>query len=115
MQIVYVAGPYRAETAEMRARNIRLAGGVAIMLWSEGFAALCPHRNSANMDGAVPDEEFLEGSLEMLRRCDAVLMMPGWEKSEGSVAERDTATLMNIPVFEFPNFPDETLKARRPQ
>ena len=106
MKIVYVAGAYRAPDDNQRDRNIKLAGGVAAMLWAEGFAALCPHMNSARMDGVAPDEAFLAGSLEMLARCDAVVMMPGWEMSEGSRREREKAILLNIPTYDFPQFPE---------
>ena len=42
---------------------------------------------------------WLEGDLEMLRRCDAVLVVPGWEKSSGTRAEIAEANACGIPVF----------------
>jgi hypothetical protein len=33
-------------------------------------------------------------------------MIPGWEKSEGSIAERRLAEKLGKPVWEWPDMPD---------
>jgi len=41
-----------------------------------------------------------EGDLEMIRRgVDGMLMLPGWCDSVGSVAERELAKELGLPVF----------------
>jgi hypothetical protein len=87
MRIAYIAGPYRAATKEGIDANIERARDVAIKWWKRGYAAICPQANSAHMDGEVPDEVFLEGTMEMMRRADVVVMMDGWLDSKGAVAE----------------------------
>lgn len=99
MKVIYIAGPYRASTSYQVTSNIENARRIAGLVWARGFAALCPHMNSAHMDGAAPDLEFLEGTLELMRRCDGVMMIPGWESSEGARAERAEAERLAIPVF----------------
>jgi hypothetical protein len=37
--------------------------------------------------------------MEILSRCDFVIMTPDWEKSEGARKERDKAIALGIPVF----------------
>ena len=64
------------------------------------FAVLCPHTMNAHFDGLACDDYFLRSTLEMMRRCDAVLMVPGWRASKGAMAERDEAIKLGIPVFE---------------
>lgn len=49
----------------------------------------------------LSDRFWLEGTLELLRRCDAVLLVPGWEKSSGTRAEIEEAERLGIPVAEF--------------
>ena len=39
----------------------------------------------------APDEAFLEGDLEMIRRCDTIVVTPGWENSSGSIGEIELA------------------------
>ena len=53
-----------------------------------------------NYPGTLPDEFWLEGTLELLRRCDAVFLIPGWEQSTGSRSELDEATRLGLPVFD---------------
>lgn len=99
MKLVYVAGPYRAKDSWEIEQNIRRAETLALDVWRAGFAAICPHTNTRFYQGAAPDQLWLDGDLEMLRRCDAVLLVPGWEKSSGTIAEITEANARNIPVF----------------
>ena len=93
MKLAYIAGPYRAATVYGIKENIRRAEAVALKWWKKGYAVICPHANTSLFDGELPDETFLEGTMEMLRRSDVVVMMPGWEKSAGSIAEREEALM----------------------
>ncbi len=103
MKCVYVSGPYSAPTPVGRQRNINRAWEVASRVWGlEGAYAVCPHANTANMDGAAgPDdyEKFIEADLDLVVRCDAVLMLRGWRESRGAVRERDAAIREGMPVF----------------
>ena len=91
MEIAYIAGPYRAATVYGIKENIRRAEAVALKWWKKGYAVICPHANTALFDGELPDEAFLDGTLEMLRRSDVVVLMQGWQKSRGAVAEHAEA------------------------
>lgn len=99
MRVIAIAGPYRAPSEWEVTANIRRAEAVALAVWKLGAAALCPHKNTAYFGGAAPDEVWLEGALEMLRRCDAVLAVEGWQKSEGATLEITCAQEASIPVF----------------
>jgi nucleoside 2-deoxyribosyltransferase len=100
MKLIYIAGPYRAYLPDGKInisgvhQNIEEAGKVALKYWQAGNAVICPHKNTAYFDGAAPDEVWLEGDLEMIRRCDAVVMMKGWENSKGSIKEHELAQLL---------------------
>lgn len=99
MNVVYIAGPYRGPNAWAIAENVRTAERAALEVWKMGAAALCPHTNTANFQGAAPDEVWLEGDLEMLRRCDAVYALPTFHLSTGAKAEIAEAERRHIPVF----------------
>ena len=64
-----------------------------------GHVALCPHSMTRFYQGVLPDEVWLEGTLELLRRCDAALFLEGWEQSEGSRAEMDEADRLRVAVL----------------
>jgi hypothetical protein len=100
MKIIYVAGPYRADGWHNVWENIMAARDVARKLWLEGWAVVCPHANSILMDGPdIPARTFLDGDIEILRRCDALFAMRGWERSEGARAEIAEAKRMGLEII----------------
>ena len=98
-RIVYVAGPFRASSTWAIEQNIRKAEEAALNIWRVGAVALCPHLNTRFFQGAAPDEVWLSGDLELLRRCDAVLMLPNWEDSAGSTVEYKYALAWGLKVL----------------
>lgn len=99
--LCYVAGPYRDPRGPWFIQaNIRAAETVALSLWQRGYPAICPHLNTAMMDGAAADEIWLAGDLVMLARCDAVVLVSGWQRSTGTRAEVEFARERGIPIFE---------------
>jgi len=99
VRVVYIAGPFRGPSAWDIEENIRRAERLALEAWRAGFAVICPHTNTRFFQGAAPDEVWLEGDLEILRRCDAVLLTSDWERSSGARAEVAAARAARIPVF----------------
>lgn len=97
--VVYIAGPYRSPSANGILLNIIAAREVATLVWSIGAAAICPHLNTALMDGVARDADFLAGDLEILRRCDALFAMPTWKRSEGAKGEVAEAKRLGLPVL----------------
>ncbi len=86
-QVVYVAGPFRADSHWEIEGNIRRAEEYALLLWLEGYAVICPHANTRFYQDVAPDETWLDGDLEIVSRCDIIAMVLGWEKSSGSREE----------------------------
>ena len=99
MKVAYIAGPYRGETESAVVTNIRHAEKYAIKYWKLGYAVVCPHKNSALFGGLAPDEVWLAGDLEILGRCDVVVMIPGWTRSVGAVAEELHARRLGLEII----------------
>src|SRR4051794_37208641 len=99
MKMVFVAGPYRAPDEWEVERNIRRAEALALELWRLGLSVICPYKNTAHFGGAAPDQVWLEGAKEAVRRCDAVVCTPDWERSEGARGEVELANELGMPVF----------------
>lgn len=104
MTLVYVAGPFRAKPDAanqwVQWQNVLRAAALALEVWKvPGAVAICPHLNTAFYEGSAPAETWLNGDLEILRRCDAVLMTRDWELSEGARAEKAFAEQHGIPVL----------------
>lgn len=99
-KLVYIAGPYRSATPYGVLLNIQAAREVAARVWPiRGLAAVCPHTNTAHMEGLAPDDAFLEGTMEMMRRCDAVLLVGTWMDSDGARKEVIEANALGLPIL----------------
>ena len=101
MIAVYIAGPYRASTQTVIDRHVRRASKVGAELCALGYAALVPHSMTAHWDDhyGVSIEAIMAADFELLGRCDVVLVLPGWEASEGTKAEIAHAEACGIPVY----------------
>lgn len=100
MKVVYIAGKYRGPNAWAVEQNIRAAEEVAARVWAMGLVALCPHANTRHMlEGVCSEEHALAGTLELMRRCDAVLCVSNWFDSIGATNEVYEAKRMGLPVF----------------
>jgi hypothetical protein len=99
MKLVFISGKYRGDVDA----NIAHAKKAAIRLWQAGYVVLCPHLNSAHFDGLCPDEVWLAGDIEMLKRCDIIFMLSNWRDSEGARNELEIATTLGMGImFEVP-------------
>jgi len=93
-RILYIAGPYRADTINEIYDNIAEARKRMIWAWRNGWIPICPHTNSALIDGIIPDKSILQGYKEIVPLCDAILLGSwgiGWHKSVGSIEEYTVA------------------------
>lgn len=99
MKVAYISGPYRAPSIDGTYNNIHNARRIAREYWLKGYAVICPHMNTAMMDGRDTDEMFLDGDIEILKRCDAIVMIEGWENSIGARMELAAAERHGLEVI----------------
>ena len=100
MKIIYCGGSYRAPTVWQVEQNIQAARQLGAEVARRGAYPVIPHANTAHFDGLQDDEFWLNGTLELLRRCDAVMLVPGWRGSSGTCGEVEEAHRLGLPVFE---------------
>ncbi len=100
MRIVFLSGKFRAPKPYGIELNCRAAEDVSLEISKIGAVALAPHLLSRHFQGSLPDQFWIDGAIELMKRCDAVFMIPGWENSSGSIAERQIALDRGMPVFE---------------
>ncbi len=100
MKLVYVAGPYRAKTIHQVKANVRAAELRAEDVVRAGHYPIVPHLCTAYLDGLAPDEHFLAGTLEAMRRCDEVWLTEGWEHSHGTRLEIAEAWRLGKDVYD---------------
>jgi hypothetical protein len=97
--VVYIAGPLRGATAWDVEQNIRRAEEVAVRVARAGGIPICPHANTRFINSQQTDEFWLEGDLEILRRCDGLVVVEGWENSAGTLGEIACAQAEDIPFI----------------
>ena len=80
---------------------MRKAEDASLRLWKEGWAVICPHKNTAHFGGAmgIPDSVWLEGDLEFLKRCDAIYLLDNWKGSTGAKAEYALARKLGLEIL----------------
>lgn len=123
MKLVYIAGPYRADTKEGVAENIRKAQVIGLSLATNGHKLgvfpVIPHMNTAHFEthtltvsqkfsafiDPVPDEYWLQGTMALMEKCDAVLLThpQAGITSKGTRAEVMRAIELGIPVYDHIN------------
>lgn len=104
MMVVYIAGPFRAAHAWGIEQNVRRAECVAYQVFAGGHVALCPHTNTRHFDGSLPDQIFIDGTLELMRRCDVVIVLPDFQKSQGTLGEIAEARRLEMPLAFLDDF-----------
>jgi hypothetical protein len=100
MKIVYVAGKFAGANDWERYKNVRRAEHLGFAVAEAGAMPLIPHMNTAHFHGTLTDEFWYEGTLELLKRCDAMVLVPGWEDSRGTAEELKWARVVEMPIFE---------------
>jgi len=94
-KLCYIATPYRGPNELVVEQNLLNAAkaAVAFMQQYPEYFPMNPVLNSAGfhhyeelLDG-IGDAYWLNGTKEILNRCNAIYLAPGWEASSGCISE----------------------------
>lgn len=101
MKLVYVAGPFSGPDRAAVEANIDRAESLGVEVASTGAMPVIPHANTSDprFETVQKYQFWIDGTLELLRRCDALILTPDWERSNGARGEELEALRMGIPVF----------------
>ena len=95
MKLVYIAGPY---TVGDTGGNVYNAITYAHKIIDNGSCPIVPHLSHfLHIFSPRPYDDWMKLDLAMLRKCDALLRLPG--KSPGADKEVELAKALDIPVF----------------
>ncbi len=98
-KVIYVAGAFRAPTQWGIMQNVRKAEDASLRLWKKGYAVICPHTMTQHFQNECPDELWLEGCTELLKRCDAIYLLTNYAQSEGSLSELVVAKSLGLKIL----------------
>lgn len=97
--VVYVAGRFRSTDGWKINENVFAAEKAGREVAALGAMPLIPHSIGAHMAGTEDDAFWLTGTLELLRRCDVMLVLPGYQESQGTLGEIAEAQRIGLPVI----------------
>jgi hypothetical protein len=97
--LVYIAGPFRGKTPFDVKCNVHEAEVLGLEVATLGGYPVIPHSMTCHFDKQLTDVFWLAGKMEMLRRCDAIMLSPRWEQSTGARAEKEEAARLELPAF----------------
>jgi hypothetical protein len=114
MKIVFIAGPlttgWDGKDRSFIEGNILRAEAFQIALANAGVGAFCAHTHTSfhhEKGSTAPEAYYYQLDFEILMRAaDAVLAMPGWDKSNGAKKEVAWAIENKLPVF-YPTSPED--------
>lgn len=102
MSIYYICSRYRGKDKTEIDRHIQYAKDLTREALLHGHCAVTPHLYMTDcLNDSDPDERMLglEAALELLEKCDAVIVGKKYGISEGMAAEIAEAKVLNIPVL----------------
>jgi len=98
MKIAMISGKYRGQSQWEVASNIEYARQAAGRLCRRGIFPITPHLNTAYFESLQPDDFWLKGYLEILRRCDMVYVLANYRTSSGALAELAEAKRLGLEI-----------------
>ena len=103
MKIVFIAGPYFGDGDSNKIeQNIREAEKYQIALANAGVGFFCAHNHTEHFEKKAKAPEDFYRKLDMLilqKAADAMIAIPGWERSKGARAEIEWAKKNNLKIF----------------
>lgn len=104
--LIYVAGPYSAPTEEGRLANVEKAMRAGLFLISEGHIPVIPHLShffdvwvERETGERLEVDYYYKSDIEILKRCDGIYMVHGWEGSHGARRELEVAEKEALSVY----------------
>jgi uncharacterized protein DUF1937 len=99
--LVYVAGAFSGANRGVVETNIMRAALRGLEVAKLGACPVVPHSNTSlpEYEAVQPYQFWIEATLELMHRCDALLTVSGWELSSGARGEVTAMERSGKPVF----------------
>jgi len=102
MKKVYIAGKYNDTSVVRCLNNIRVGIIAAVKVLKRGDIPFCPFLDCLFVlvggAGDLTEQHFRDYSIEWLKACDEILLLPSWQRSKGCAAELALAQELGLKV-----------------
>lgn len=93
---LYVSGPMTG----LPEHNYPTFAAATNALVDAGYDVSSPHEIVITKPHGEPTwHDYMRAAVRMLTHCDAIAVLPGWEKSRGALVEIDLARALDMPVL----------------
>lgn len=101
MKRVYVAGAYSADNVLKVFENMRAGMVLAREVLDAGYAPFVPwfDYHFSMIAPGMTLQQYYNYSMAWLEASDAMILVPGWETSNGTKAEIARARELKIPIY----------------
>lgn len=93
---IYISGPITGIDKDKCAAAFNCA---VALLSLKGYEMVSPWHISQVLPQSFTYEDFMDIDMVLLKKCDAILMLPGWENSRGATKELTYAKKNDMKVF----------------
>ena len=93
--IVYISGPMTGVPDYMERFQ-----AAADLLIAKGHTVVNPANMEQVIDGEISYDRILAMDIALLEHCDAICLLPGWQRSKGAKAERVRARELRLVEME---------------
>lgn len=103
MKIIYIAGPMESQCNGNLRQILNWrdkADALSIAIRRMGGVPICVHTMYHAHIGEFDEAENEKLNATLIRRSDAVALLPGWEASPGTLNEKNLATFLGLPMWE---------------
>lgn len=93
---IYLSGPITGVPDYLEIFN-----DAAMKLRAEGYSVINPANLCTVLDDQATYEEYMEIDIALLRKCDALVQLPGWQQSLGCNREYGVALERDMIILQY--------------
>lgn len=99
MRLIYISAPFSAGNNWDFEANVRKAEQVAKVIADNGGVPVSRHSLFKRFSGTITGSFWINAAVEVMKKCDAVVLLPGWNDSPGASYENTVARENGLQVF----------------
>lgn len=93
IKTVYIAGPISGKPDD----NKKAFSNAEERLFMMGYSPVNPHKLNHEENHSRDWFQYMRVCISAMMQCDAIVLLDGWEDSDGAQMEIKLATSLNIP------------------